>query len=53
VTAASATTIPVHYVIADGVEVMEGNGAFHGLARHLGRLVFADAPSPPIQPAAP
>jgi hypothetical protein len=34
----------VHYVIADGVEAMEGNGPFHGLARHLGRLVFADAP---------
>ena len=39
-----AATIPVHYVIADGIEAMEGNGPLHGPARHLGCLVFADDP---------
>lgn len=39
-----AATVPVHYVIADGVEAMEGNGPLHGPARHLGCLVFADDP---------
>lgn len=39
-----AATIPVHYVIADGIEAMEGNGPLHGPARPLGCLVFADDP---------
>lgn len=39
-----AATIPVHYVIADGIEAMEGNGPLHGPARSLGCLVFADDP---------
>ena len=39
-----AAAIPVHYVITDGIEAMEGNGPLHGPARHLGCLVFADDP---------
>ncbi|MCO5350140.1 MAG: DUF362 domain-containing protein [Bryobacteraceae bacterium] len=39
-----ATTIPIHYVIADGIEAMEGNGPLHGPARHLGCIVFANDP---------
>jgi uncharacterized protein (DUF362 family) len=39
-----AATIPVHYVIADGIEAMEGNGPLHGPARHLGCIVFANDP---------
>ncbi len=39
-----AATVPIHYVIADGIEAMEGNGPLHGDLRHLGCLVFADDP---------
>jgi uncharacterized protein (DUF362 family) len=39
-----AATIPIHYVIADGIEAMEGNGPLHGPSRHLGCLIFADDP---------
>lgn len=39
-----ASTIPVHYVIADGIVAMEGNGPLHGPSRHLGCLVFSDDP---------
>lgn len=39
-----AAAVPVHYVIADGVEAMEGNGPLHGQSRHLGCLVFANDP---------
>lgn len=39
-----AATIPVHYVVADGIVAMEGNGPLHGPSRHLGCLVFADDP---------
>lgn len=39
-----ASTVPIHYVIADGVEAMEGNGPLHGSKRNLGCLVFADDP---------
>ena len=39
-----ASTIPIHYVIADGVEAMEGNGPLHGSKRNLGCLAFADDP---------
>lgn len=37
-----ASTVPIHYVIADGVEAMEGNGPLHGRKRNLGYLVFSN-----------
>src|SRR5664279_4839426 len=37
-------TIPVHFVIADGIVAMEGNGPLNGSARPLGRIVLADDP---------
>ena len=37
-------TAPVHFVIADGVIAMEGNGPLHGTHRHLGKIVLADDP---------
>jgi uncharacterized protein (DUF362 family) len=37
-------TIPIHFVIADGVIAMEGNGPLHGTHRHLGKVVLADDP---------
>jgi len=39
-----AAAVPVHFVIADGIEAMEGNGPLHGPTRHLGCIVFADDP---------
>lgn len=39
-----AASVPVHFVIADGIEAMEGNGPLHGPMRRLGCLVFADDP---------
>lgn len=39
-----AATIPIHYVIADGIVAMEGNGPLHGPSRHLGCLVFSNDP---------
>lgn len=39
-----AATIPVHYVIADGIVAMECNGPLHGPSRHLGCLLFANDP---------
>ena len=39
-----AATVPIHYVIADGIEAMEGNGPLHGEPQHLGCLVFAYDP---------
>jgi uncharacterized protein (DUF362 family) len=39
-----ASTVPIHYVIADGIEAMEGNGPLHGQRRDLGCLVFSDDP---------
>ena len=35
-------TAPMHFVIADGVVAMEGNGPLHGSHRHLGKIVLAD-----------
>lgn len=35
-------TVPVHFVIADGVVAMEGNGPLHGTHRHLGKIVLAN-----------
>jgi uncharacterized protein (DUF362 family) len=39
-----AAAVPIHFVIADGIEAMEGNGPLHGPMKHLGCLVFADDP---------
>lgn len=39
-----ASTIPIHYVIADGIAAMKGNGPLHGYSVNLGCLVFADDP---------
>lgn len=39
-----AATVPIHYVIADGIEAMEGNGPLHGTSRMLGCIVFANDP---------
>ena len=37
-------TIPIHFVIADGIVAMEGNGPLNGNPRSLGKLVLADDP---------
>jgi uncharacterized protein (DUF362 family) len=37
-------TVPIHFVIADGITAMEGNGPLQGSARHLGKIVLADDP---------
>jgi uncharacterized protein (DUF362 family) len=37
-------TAPIHFVVADGVVAMEGNGPLHGTHRHLGKIVLADDP---------
>jgi uncharacterized protein (DUF362 family) len=37
-------TVPIHYVIADGVLAMEGNGPLNGTPRPLGKIVLADDP---------
>ncbi len=37
-------TIPVHFVIADGIVAMEGNGPLNGTARPFGKIVLADDP---------
>ena len=37
-------TVPMHFVIADGIVAMEGNGPLHGTHRNLGKLVLADDP---------
>ncbi len=37
-----ASTVPIHYVIADGIEAMEGNGPLHGRQKDLRCLVFAN-----------
>lgn len=39
-----AAAVPIHYVIADGIEAMEGNGPLHGRAKRLGCLLLADDP---------
>lgn len=39
-----AASVPIQYVIADGIEAMEGNGPLHGPMKRLGCLVFADNP---------
>ena len=37
-------TAPIHFVIADGVVAMEGNGPLNGTPRPLGGIVLADDP---------
>ena len=37
-------TVPIHFVIADAIVAMEGNGPLNGTARPLSRLVLADDP---------
>lgn len=37
-------TVPVHFVIADGIIAMEGNGPLNGTPRALGKVVLADDP---------
>ena len=37
-------TVPVHFVIADGIVAMEGNGPLNGTPRLLGKLVLGDDP---------
>jgi len=37
-------TVPIQFVIADGVVAMEGNGPLNGFARRLGKIVLADDP---------
>jgi hypothetical protein len=37
-------TVPIHFVIADGITAMEGNGPLQGTARELGKVVLADDP---------
>ncbi len=37
-------TAPVHFVIADGIVAMEGNGPLNGTPRPLGKIVLADDP---------
>ena len=37
-------TVPVHFVIADAIMAMEGNGPLNGTPRPLGRIVLADDP---------
>jgi uncharacterized protein (DUF362 family) len=37
-------TVPIHFVIADGIVAMEGNGPLAGSPRHLRKLVLADDP---------
>ncbi len=37
-------TVPIHFVIADGILAMEGNGPLNGIVRPLGKIVLADDP---------
>ena len=37
-------TVPIHFVIADGIVAMEGNGPLHGTHHHLGKIVLSDDP---------
>ena len=37
-------TVPLHFVIADGIVAMEGNGPLNGSPRLLGKIVLADDP---------
>lgn len=35
-------TVPIHFVIADGITAMEGNGPLNGNPRHLGKIVLSN-----------
>ena len=35
-------TVPIHFVIGDGITAMEGNGPLNGTAQPLGTIVLAD-----------
>jgi uncharacterized protein (DUF362 family) len=37
-------TVPIHFVIADGITAMEGNGLLQGTPREFGKIVLADDP---------
>jgi uncharacterized protein (DUF362 family) len=37
-------TVPIHFVIADGVMAMEGNGPLNGTPQPLRKIVLADDP---------
>jgi uncharacterized protein (DUF362 family) len=37
-------TVPIHFVIADGITAMEGNGPLQGTSRDLGKIVLANDP---------
>jgi uncharacterized protein (DUF362 family) len=37
-------TIPIHFVIADAIEAMEGDGPLRGTPRQLSKVVLADDP---------
>jgi uncharacterized protein (DUF362 family) len=37
-------TVPIHFVIADGIIAMEGNGPLNGTPRPLGMILLADDP---------
>jgi uncharacterized protein (DUF362 family) len=37
-------TVPIHFVIADGIMAMEGNGPLNGTPRGLGRIILANDP---------
>ena len=39
-----AATVPIHFVIADAIVCMEGNGPLAGTCRRLNRIVLADDP---------
>jgi len=40
--ASSIYALPVHFVIADGIVTMEGNGPLNGTPCELGKIVLAD-----------
>lgn len=37
-------TVPIHFVIADGIQAMEGDGPLLGVERSLNRIVLSDDP---------
>jgi uncharacterized protein (DUF362 family) len=37
-------TVPIHFVIADGIIAIEGNGPLNGTSRPLGKIVLSDDP---------
>jgi uncharacterized protein (DUF362 family) len=37
-------TVPIHFVIADAISAMEGNGPLAGSSRALGKVILADDP---------